>query len=279
MLRPIIISFVCLIFCSSFVNELYLRAQLLNVAPKTSHSPIWDSVRSLEIPTTEYKVPIKVKCAVFEDTLYVRVRFYVGKKQKLHRPWHKNPASNKFEPRDIHEDSISLRFEMPSSFPREVRNVDTWYWGANRTMGAHADDLSQVFSKTEIFRSSPSGTKGARCFTRTMGDTGKACWKLNLNQNIMHMNRSRYVSNTPSGSRADILTETNFDEGWWTIVFSRRMNSGNPDDLLFQYGGIAHFDIVRTLESAPGPLHPDPLGRGARKMILLEIPDLKSFTP
>jgi hypothetical protein len=270
---------IALILCSSLSPEIYYRATILEQAPKSKNSPIWEKINSLEFTTSEFTKPVKLRCAVHEDTIYFRVDFFVNKTQRLHRPWHKNKKSQQFEPRNLHEDSISLRFEMPSAIPREVRNIDTWYWGANRTSGTHADDLSQVFSKTEIFRSSSSGTQGARCFTRTMGDTGKASWKLNLDQNIMHMNRSRYLNTTPSGSRADILTETYFKDGWWSITFARRMNTGNPDDLLFEHGSIARLDIVKTLESTPGPFHPDPAGRADQKLILLEIPELEGFSP
>ena len=50
-------------------------------------------------------------------------------------------------------------------------------------------------------------------------------------------------------------------------------------DLLFEHGSIARLDIVKTLESAPGPFHPDPAGRADQKLILLEIPELEGFSP
>jgi hypothetical protein len=61
---------------------------------------------------------------------------------------------------------------------------------------------------------------------------------------------SKYILQTPDGSRADLLANSSWTDGKWVVELRRRLNTGNPEDKVFTPGetytvGIAIFhDMV-----------------------------------
>jgi hypothetical protein len=112
-------------------------------------------------------------------------------------------------------------------------------------------DRTHVFSATE-----PPGGKakkypaknGKDVWIARPEDAGESVTKENQAPPTKQATAPKhYEAVKPTGSAADIHTGTSYADGWWTVEFARKLNTGNADDAVLDVAkpilmGVAVFD-------------------------------------
>ncbi len=77
------------------------------------------------------------------------------------------------------------------------------------------------------------------------GDSGTPAYKSEIpvkyDSDIVH----RFISQAPTGSRADIKAKGKWKNGIWTIEFGRALDTGNSDDIRFELNNNYQFGVSR----------------------------------
>ncbi len=244
---------------------------LLSGAPQVDgkYEPLWDDCPEVKIAASGFEGPISLRAAVNGERLFLLLRFPCTAPMTKHKPWLWNASSQRFIVGPEREDSLCLRF-LQAERPGAV-SCDVWYWGACRLNEGAADDLLQVFSldsPTHALKSvSPDGTPQ---YLVTMPDEGLRPWSGNYDVTTLHLNPSRYEPLPPTGSRMDVKCKGEWKEGFWTVEFSRALDTVQIDDLRLVSGSLVSLDLVRTLESPPGPMA---VGAERSPLIRLRLPE------
>lgn len=188
--------------------------------------------------------PIFLKSVHTDDTIYFSVMYKDQAESPFHKPWLWNKEGNKYEQGAHREDTFVFKWNMMdrvvdlSNFSDDSYTADIWYWKANRTNPAgYADDKHQILSDTPGKKSEfkESATGKIRYLSRK-SDAGKSAYKemkvppAELKTPLV----DRYPPRTPEGSRGDVHAKGAWKNGFWIIEFSRKLKTGNDDDVQFE---------------------------------------------
>ncbi len=244
---------------------------LLSVAPQVDgkYEPLWDDCPEVKLERAGFEDPLTLRAAVNGERLFLILRFPCKSPMTKHKPWVWNAAAQRFAVGPEREDSLCLRLLLAER-PGAV-SCDVWNWGACRLNEGAADDLLQVFSldsPSHALKSvAPDGTPQ---YLVTTPDEGLRPWSGNYDVKTLHLNPSRYEPLPPTGSRMDVKCKGEWKDGFWTVEFSRALDTVQIDDLRLVWGSLLQLDVVRTLESPPGPLA---FGAERSGLIRLRLPE------
>jgi len=129
--------------------------------------------------------------------------------------------------------------------------ADIWYWKAYRTDHAgYADDKHQIYSDISL-------PKGQRLFSKNgntfyllrKGDQGQAAYKGSTPIGYQKDKLPGYILRNPSGSRADVHAKGKWNNGFWSVEFSRKLVTGHDDDIALDVTqnyrfGVSHYEIA-----------------------------------
>lgn len=90
---------------------------------------------------------------------------------------------------------------------------------------------------------------GNRFFLSRPGDSGRAAYKTIIHGSNVGDRTSLYRQVAPQGSRADVRAKGVWRKGIWTVEFSRKLLTGNPDDIQFHTQqayrlGVSRYEIA-----------------------------------
>lgn len=146
--------------------------------------------------------------------------------------------------------AVDLTLSSESSY-----KADIWYWKAHRTDHAgYADDKTQLYVADPL----PDGKRlvsadGSLFYLARTGDAGEAAYNAIVHPDYIGPEAPRFDMQTPTGSRADVRAKGLWNNGLWTIEFSRKLRTGHPDDLAFELGRSYLFGVSRYEMAARKP--------------------------
>lgn len=187
----------------------------------------WASIpfQAIETDTCE------IKYKIYRDNSHIHVLVvFPSPNEKLqHRPWHWNPLKQIYVAGQEKEEEL---YAIWSEFPFDAvpdafaEKADVWIWRAARTdPSGFADDYH--FINNTISRTSDNE------YADLLPDNGKSCWHDCFFADFAGNELPRYKQRSPQGSLADVKAKGRWESGTWTIEFSRKINTGNPDDIDF----------------------------------------------
>ena len=150
-----------------------------------------------------------------------------------------NAAEKRYSIAAPREDTLVLKWNMEpletdiSLSSDENYRADIWYWKSVRTDHAgYADDKLQTYSDQPL----PDGKRmvskdGRRFYLKRQGDDGRSSYKAHSPAGYAGDRRSGYELRQPAGSRADVRARGQWSDGWWTVEFARKLETGNTDDV------------------------------------------------
>ncbi|HIJ84754.1 MAG TPA: hypothetical protein HPQ00_11220 [Magnetococcales bacterium] len=162
----------------------------------------------------------------------------------LYKPW--KLAHESYVRANMADDMFVVRFQMGDSFNRcmltnKPYHTDVWHWSAGRSnLAGIADDISHAFSDKPFDKPSREfeGNKGIVYFLKTL-DEGSPGWQSVPQPDSITTPVVPGIakSGIPSGSRADVTAVGVWKNGIWTLEMSRRLTTGDPEDVVFVPGG------------------------------------------
>lgn len=232
----------------------------------------WTSAQAVNVPDAVAALQHTIQCVHTDEEIFLLVSFPDETENRRHKTlmWSESESRYKVGPR--REDTVVLKWNMESeivdlSLSADIPyKADVWYWKAFRTdHHGYADDKYHVYTNEPLRKSKKLLSKtGRRFYLRRKGDDGLAAYRTRIYANNEGKEVSGYELTTPAGSRADVAAKGEWKDGVWNVEFSRRMVTGNPDDIQLDrkrsYSlGVSRYEIA-----------------GAKRNEHLEIPEFGS---
>ncbi len=202
-------------------------------------------------------VDIRIQSVYTDKHIFFLIRFPDPDESRLHKPWVWDPAAQMYAIGPDREDCFVLKWALDED-TADLRldadqpyRADIWFWKANRTdPGGYADDKIQLYSDVSLHKSKPiPSATGQTMFLQRKGDGGKPAYASILPVEYEGDTRMQYHPQEPSGSRADIRARGKWTTQSWCIEFSRRLVTGQVDDVQFDsrknyYFGVSRYEIA-----------------------------------
>jgi hypothetical protein len=224
------------------------------ISYKTDQAPVLDGTiddaawQSVTIPYViddkTADTPIFIRSVHTDDTIYFAVLYKDQAQSPFHKPWLWNQENNNYEQGAHREDTFVFKWNMMkqdvdlSNYSEDNYISDVWYWKANRTNPAgYADDKRQILSDSPSENSTKTKSDfGKIRYLTRKSDAGKAAYT-EIKKAPTEMTTplvDRYPYKIPQGSRADVHAKGEWESGFWTIEFSRKLQTGQSDDIQFE---------------------------------------------
>lgn len=244
----------------------HLRAALVKVAPAIDGSPddaAWKEAAELRLdaecrggPNKGKKTPVTLRAAVDDQNVYFLLRWRDPTEDKTHKSYVWNDERQAYESGKDREDNAALSFPIKGKFTANMLSGedelwDVWHWKAFRTGPAgYAMDRTHMYSATK-----PDGkakefdaANGKKVWIARPEDKGDSVTKEHPAPKDKQASPPPHNEAVkPFGSAADIRTGHSYKDGWWTVEFARKLDTGYADDARFiadgTYAmGVAVFD-------------------------------------
>lgn len=178
-------------------------------------------------PLGPFPLPgLSVKVCRDRENFYLLVQFSAPAEERRHRPWVWNQEEQNYVPGPDREAAVAVIIAPPAY---QADGADFWFWGASRTDPVgHADDgrLRSAAGPPEAAAASPS--------LEIIPDRGGLCWFSRFFGQFAGLSLPRFYHRRPAGSAADVTARGNWQAGRWTVEFSRRLDTGHPDDVVLK---------------------------------------------
>ncbi len=232
------------------------------VAVKTGIEPVLDGVANEQMWSTAQPVTvhdaiadldITLKAAHNSDKIFILVSFADPDENRQHRTLLWNGKLNAYQNGPEREDTFILKWSM-TSYPTKLtltENLpyvaDIWFWKAMRTDHAgYADDKMHIYSTSRSKNAKALiSQKGHLFYLNRTGDDGETAYYTHLVPGFQGHRLPKYTQRQPTASRADIRAKGAWQDGRWTIEFSRKLATGHDDDIEFQLDGRYPFAVSR----------------------------------
>ena len=220
----------------------------------------WGAVPAVNIPLKSLlKKPavsmISVKAGVYKKEVFFLFRWKDSTKDVLHKPYVWNSAKGAYVKGSQREDRLAVQFAMEGDyttdwFSGKSFKADMWHWKAYRTNpNGLAHDKMTIVSTKPMKRAYKGKTKnGKTVYIRRPSDKGSKLYKTTRYAKKEKDVMPKYIiAKNATGSVTDIKAKGVWNNGEWTLLLNRKLNTGNSDDVVFHKGravagGIAVFD-------------------------------------
>lgn len=198
---------------------------------------------------------VSVKSAVHGDSVYFLLQWEDDDMDDQHKPYVWDNKKGKYVAGPQREDRLAIQFAMSGDYDvnwlsGKAFTADTWHWKAARSNSLGlAQDKMTVISKDPIKKAyKGKAADGSTIYIKRPSDKGSKFYKTKRYSSKEKDMMPKYINAaSASGSVADVKAKGVWSDGKWTLELSRKMNTGNGDDVAFSSGqmvtgGIAIFD-------------------------------------
>jgi Ethylbenzene dehydrogenase len=246
------------------------------------NDPAWKQAPEIITHDPIANLDVALKAVHTGKEIFFLVRFADPEESRIHKAWVWSAEKSRYEIGPLREDCFVFKWAMDGSTTDlsiradEEYTADLWFWKANRTDPAgFADDKFQGLGLKNIRGWKPVLSRtGKTMFLKRKGDAGKPAYKNQILIEYAGEIKPQFLSQTPSGSRADIRAKGLWSDREWCIEFSRKLVTGHSDDVQFEVGKEFLFGISRNeiAGSEPDPNISQPLygaGDVSERLILV----------
>jgi hypothetical protein len=209
---------------------------------------VWQKAALLEAPRLGFAGKVKIRSFISNGEIFFLLEWSDATENKLHKPWRWNGRKELYSSGPERQDELVIRWLTGMDAEGQRSSSDLWFWGAAQTRAGYADDRHEILSQAPL-------AKGVLCrdfegrsyYQQNSGDAGSKCWQELLLTEKFWKEPQRYRPEVPSGSRADVRAAARWQEGTWRLELSRKLFTGNSDDLQFRWSEQYLFDIASGL--------------------------------
>jgi len=202
---------------------------------------VWGEAKEIQVKDSRRGDMVTLKAVVSGEMVYFLVTFPDAEENRLHKPWVWDKDMSVYTLGPQREDGFTFKWNMEkrkvnlSNFSDDNYRADVWYWKAHRTDPAgYADDKHHLLSAEPGKKAKEvSSSTGKKRYLTRSGDEGEGAQKKRILTDYQGDVQEQYVSQKPTGSRADVLAKGVWREGAWTVEFGRKLKTGNDDDVQF----------------------------------------------
>lgn len=235
----------------------------LPVVDGNTDDPAWQECRSVVTRDTVADIDITIKAAYSDEKIFFLVQFPDPDESRVHKSFIWSTDLKMYEIGPEREDTFVFKWAMGgknidlSLRSKQPHKADIWFWKANRTDPAgYADDKYQILSPTQTLKSKKiQQAGGPHMYLQRIGDKGTAAYRASILVDFQGDKHPQFMSQEPSGSRADIRSKGKWKNKTWSIEFSRNLKTKHLDDIQFDISNAYFFGVSRY-EIAGGKENP-----------------------
>ena len=222
----------------------------------------WSGVDAATIALTQSRdggksdvTEVSLKSGIAGDRIYFLLRWKDASEDDQHKPFVWDEGKGKYVAGPQREDRMAIQFAMEGAYSADwlagsTFVADTWHWKAARTnANGIAHDKRTIVGKEKMKKSYKGTAKdGSTLYIKRPGDKGDKLYKTKRYTAKEGATMPKYIlAENPLGSIADVTAKGVWGDGGWTLELSRKLNTGNADDVAFTRGsavkgGIAAFN-------------------------------------
>lgn len=190
-------------------------------------------------------IEVDLKVVQKEDIVYIAAKWPDSSENILYKRW--IWRGKKYKRGKKLDDMFALRFHLsgnydPSMLTEKTYKADVWLWSAGRSNASgYANDMWHLVTTKMLEDAAEYKLESGKIvFIRKKADSGTPAF-----ENAKPRNRKKHegdklpstrVTENPEGSVADVQAKGVWKDGYWQIEMSRKMNTGNDDDTVFEQG-------------------------------------------
>ena len=228
-----------------------------------AEEPIWNLAPPVTTLDAASQRQITLKSVHTADEIFFLVTFPDQAASETHQSWGWDDSAEAYKSLGDREDMFVFKWSMVGNQVNlafqnaEPHRADIWHWKALRTNPVgYADDkmhllLPETHQQATLVESPIHGS----LFLRQLADAGRGAYREHVVKTYKADYLPRYYPYQPEGSRADVRAKGVWHQNAWTLVFGRKMHTGNADDITFNPGELYLF-AVSCYEMGYGKLEP-----------------------
>jgi len=187
---------------------------------------------------------VVLKAGVVGDTFYVAVRWPDDGADADLDVWLWN--GQRYARSRRYNDQFALRFAMAGDYDRSMLSgksyeADLWEWSASRgAMAGIAEDFRQVISTRIIENAAEYTVKGVgTIYIKKYRDEGHYPFKTVRPPRQKEADQivAQEMQGKADGSYADVRAGSRWQDGYWQLELSRKLDTGHADDVVLPRGG------------------------------------------
>jgi len=209
---------------------------------------VWNKAKEQTIPVDfpkwilKPRFEIKIRALRDKTRIYIQVTWEDKSEDKEYYPWVWDSDKEIYVEKELNDDQIFFAFPLKGKFNANMRSGieatwDVWQWMAGRAQAGYAADLTHVYTLVD-----PGGnatetrfSNGKVGFILRKDDEGNAVLtKRKSPKNHGKDHEPHFVSGIPDGSAADVKASGVWEKDKWTVEFSRKLDTGHPDDMILE---------------------------------------------
>jgi hypothetical protein len=227
---------------------------LLPVVDGSGDDRAWKDAITTTFPVKGFKGDIAVSALEGAGQLFLRFIWSDRNPAKDHRRWYWDADGKRYRRSKELDDGLAVRWLMEGKATPDLRSgdagvFDAWIWRSGREgLGSYASDARVLVSDSPI--------QLARYFTTAEGkgiwlkqeyDKGRLPFEVVIPPAFTEEKVNSFTSQSPMGSASDVQARGQWKDGVWTLEYSRKLDTGNQDDMVFSKGRSVSF-VVSILE-------------------------------
>ncbi|MFQ5647516.1 MAG: ethylbenzene dehydrogenase-related protein, partial [bacterium] len=198
---------------------------------------------------------------VYQDTVYFLVKWRDYHQNKEHIPYVWNGKEYRKDYKNM-EDGFSLNFDFKGEYAScmlygSVYQCDIWYWKSARTApaGLALDGVMRFDGHEFPGAEAHSSHYGKPLYIGFINDAGTPVYSQQTYDKHTRDHLPQYrINKNASGSIADVKAVGKWKKIHWILEMSRKLNTGHPDDRVFELGKSYH-GAIAVYDSEEGQNH------------------------
>lgn len=264
-------------FHSEAAEPLRLLAVKVAQPPKLdgqADDPAWRAAKPVEVvaegvmPKTRGTSSTVTLRAAYTDTqIHLLVQWTdASKRDAGHKSWVWDASKKVYVEDSDREDALAVAFEHTGPFTADMLSGDEavwdlWHWKAFRTnpQGYAMDRTHHYFKSQPTVKANKHAARNGRdTWIARPEDAGETVEKKQAAPAAYQGERlPQYLHDVPTGSAADVQAKGAWADGKWTLEFTRKLNTGSPDDTAFDPSrtykmAVAVLDDTGDMDKASG---------------------------
>lgn len=174
-----------------------------------------------------------------DERVYILAQWPDTTRSDMRDPYVWNSAQNTYERPSQPDDQFALEFPLSGDFTVNMLalsrdfSADVWHWKAGRgNPVGWVDDKRHIISQKPIDNAREYSLGGhGKVYVARLADDGTPSYvRRDAPENFTSEVVDSFLSQTPSGSLADVRGKATHDGRGWTLEMSRRFNTHHADD-------------------------------------------------
>ncbi|MFH1288642.1 MAG: ethylbenzene dehydrogenase-related protein [bacterium] len=201
---------------------------------------------------------IQVKSVYTRKEIFFIFKWRDATSDYMHRLWMWDKKEKTYLENDSREDRLVIKFSINNVWANVNKHfsicpeegissaADIWDWRAALTNPSGcADDKKEIMSLERLPRSYEIEIKDGRSlFLQYIPDDGTSPYKQDIPTAFAGEIIPQFITQKPSGSRADVIASGSWSQNHWVVEFERRIVTSDKEDVQFNLKGVSFLAAV-----------------------------------